>query len=198
MVVQIKIFFQSKIYGSGQGQICTIQSDFRFNSQRSKMQQTSLPSPPGFQEPPIPSLVYQSKASEPAPSATAVTEATDPHAKLKQKKAWEVAWSPAKQIPMNAFMLWMSGGGVQIFSIMITAMLFYQPLKAIAALPQAFQAFESKNSSSTLLPKIVYCLMQLAVMALGLWKCQQMGLLPTASSDWLAFLSPKIPRELAL
>jgi len=46
--------------------------------------------------------------------------------KLKVKKAWDIALAPAKSIPMNAFMLWMSGGGVQIFSIMITGMLFFQ------------------------------------------------------------------------
>jgi hypothetical protein len=32
---------------------------------------------------------------------------------------------------MNAFMLWMSGNGVQIFSVMITGMLFFQPIKAL-------------------------------------------------------------------
>lgn len=46
----------------------------------------------------------------------------DPLAALKLKKAWEAAMAPAKALPMNAFMLWMAGGGVQIFSIMITGM----------------------------------------------------------------------------
>ena len=47
------------------------------------------------------------------------------------QKAWEVATAPAKALPMNAFMMYMSGSGVQIFSIMITAMMLYQPVKAI-------------------------------------------------------------------
>lgn len=34
---------------------------------------------------------------------------------LRQQKAWEIATAPAKQIPMQGFMLWMSGSGVQIF-----------------------------------------------------------------------------------
>jgi hypothetical protein len=32
---------------------------------------------------------------------------------------------------MNAFMLWMSGNGVQIFSIIITVMMLYNPIKAM-------------------------------------------------------------------
>ena len=167
-----------------------------------------LPDPPGFQEPPQPVLVYapngNAKAQSPS-SSTDQPQAADPLAKLKLKKAWELAWSPAKQIPMNALMLWMAGSGVQIFSIMITAMLFYQPAKAIVAVPQAFQSFETvqstggtKNKWQLMAPKLVYAALQLCVMIMGLWKCQQMGLLPTASSDWLAFLAPKQPLEMAL
>lgn len=35
--------------------------------------------------------------------------------RLRQKKAWDLALAPAKQVPMQAFMMWMSGSGVQIF-----------------------------------------------------------------------------------
>lgn len=41
---------------------------------------------------------------------------------LRVQKAWELVTSTAKGIPMNAFMLYMSGSGVQIFSIMMTGM----------------------------------------------------------------------------
>lgn len=44
---------------------------------------------------------------------------------------------PAKTIPMNAIMIYMSGNGVQLFSVMITAMLFWQPLKAIFTINQS-------------------------------------------------------------
>ena len=42
-----------------------------------------------------------------------------------------------------------------------------------------------------MLPKLVYVVLQLLTMALGLYKCSAMGLLPTATSDWLAFMEPK-------
>ncbi|CAO3597103.1 unnamed protein product [Absidia cylindrospora] len=35
---------------------------------------------------------------------------------LKIKRAWDVAMGPAKSIPMNAIMIYMSGNGVNLFS----------------------------------------------------------------------------------
>ncbi|RHZ78786.1 hypothetical protein Glove_156g97 [Diversispora epigaea] len=112
--------------------------------------------------------------------------------KLKIKKAWDAALSPGKNIPMNAFMLWMSGNGVQIFSVMITGMLFFQPIKALMSIDGVFERYESPKTKPLLIwPKIVYVALQLLTMALGLYKCSSMGLLPTAASDWLAFMEPK-------
>jgi ER membrane protein complex subunit 4 len=54
--------------------------------------------------------------------------------KLKEKKAWDFAVSPAKSLPMQAFMLYMSGGGIQIFSIGIVFMLLVTPFKNVAAI----------------------------------------------------------------
>jgi hypothetical protein len=51
--------------------------------------------------------------------------------RLKIKKAWDLALAPAKSIPMNGFMMYMSGNSIQIFSIMITVMLFWNSLNAI-------------------------------------------------------------------
>jgi hypothetical protein len=38
---------------------------------------------------------------------------------------------------------------------------------------------------------LVYILGQLVALGLALYKCQSMGLLPTHSSDWLAFIDPQ-------
>jgi hypothetical protein len=53
---------------------------------------------------------------------------------LKEKRAWDVALAPVKSLPMQAFMLYMSGGGVQIFSIGIVFMLLLTPFKNIAGI----------------------------------------------------------------
>jgi hypothetical protein len=44
---------------------------------------------------------------------------------------------PAKSIPMNAIMIYMSGTSLQIFTVMVTAMLFFQPAKAIMSVQQS-------------------------------------------------------------
>ena len=100
---------------------------------------------------------------------------------LKLKKAWEVALAPAKQIPMNAIMMYMSGNSLQIFSIMMVYMLFMNPIKGILGLNQAFAKFESANESmksKLMMVKVVYVVMQLGCLALGVWKVNGMGLLP--------------------
>lgn len=51
--------------------------------------------------------------------------------RLKVKKAWDLAFSPGKSLPMNGFMLYMSGNSIQIFSIMITVMLFFNSIQAV-------------------------------------------------------------------
>ncbi|KAF8582175.1 endoplasmic reticulum protein [Ramaria rubella] len=141
----------------------------------------SIAHPPGFTH-----SHSQSHASR-SPKEIAAS-----YASLKQKRAWDLAISPAKSLPMQAFMLYMSGGGVQIFSMGIVFMLLFNPFKALASINASFAPFAAKESSShdllTLLPqKLVYLICNALTLALGLWKCKSMGLLPTGSADWLAF-----------
>lgn len=44
----------------------------------------------------------------------------------------------------------------------------------------------------------VFVLCHLACIALGLYKCWSMGLLPTESSDWLAWYQPTHVRAISL
>ncbi|KAK2460671.1 hypothetical protein APHAL10511_007141 [Amanita phalloides] len=116
----------------------------------------------------------------------------DSYDKIKEKKAWDFALSPAKALPMQAFMLYMSGGGVQIFSISIIFMLLFPPFRNIAGINSAFAQFAPSKSepmtfSTLLLHKLVYIACNLLTLGVGLWKCKSMGLLPTGTGDWLAF-----------
>ncbi|KAI9013267.1 hypothetical protein BC832DRAFT_590220 [Gaertneriomyces semiglobifer] len=135
-------------------------------------------------------------------------------ANLKIKKAWDAALAPGKSIPMNGFMLWMSGNSIQIFSVLITVMLLWNSLKAIMNVNSVFERFSSKeqgvarpqglaalmelSKDPLLYPKVIYVILQCGCLALGVWKCGAMGLLPTATSDWLAFMEPKKILEHAL
>ena len=98
---------------------------------------------------------------------------------LKLKKAWEIAFAPAKSLPMNAIMMYMSGNTLQIFSIMMVFMLFKNPFMALMQTQAAFARFETEqNRTRFWLVKATYVLMNLVALGLGVWKVNGMGLLP--------------------
>ncbi|KAJ5408051.1 ER membrane protein complex subunit 4 [Penicillium cosmopolitanum] len=117
---------------------------------------------------------------------------------LKLKKAWEIAMAPSKQLPMQAIMMYMSGNTLQIFSIMMVLMLFKGPIQGLINTNAAFAKYETPTTKARLVGvKAVYVLMQLLLFALGVWKVNGMGLLPTTRSDWLAWESERQPLERA-
>ena len=107
---------------------------------------------------------------------------------LKLKKSWELALAPAKQLPMNAIMMYMSGNSLQIFSIMMVFMLFKNPITGLVATNEVFRRYETDGTKAQMwLVKLCYIAMQLLALGLGIWKVNGMGLLPTTRSDWLAW-----------
>lgn len=108
---------------------------------------------------------------------------------LKVKKAWEIATSPAKNIPMNLIMSYMTGNSLQMIPIMMTLMLFWNPLKAIfTETGPAFKGLQNeRNATELILPKVIFVFCHLANMSLGLWKLNKMGLVPNSEADWLAW-----------
>ncbi|KAI0401790.1 hypothetical protein F4802DRAFT_578413 [Xylaria palmicola] len=118
---------------------------------------------------------------------------------LKLKKAWEVALAPVKSLPMTFFMMYMSGNSLQIFSIMMVYMAFKNPIMGLLGTNQAFERFESDTNKTKMLQvKIAYIAMQLVALAVGIWKVNGMGLLPTTRSDWLAWEAQRDPLESAV
>ncbi|KXN82624.1 ER membrane protein complex subunit 4, partial [Leucoagaricus sp. SymC.cos] len=120
---------------------------------------------------------------------TAPTKSLD---SLKSSRAWDVAIGPAKQIPMNLIMLYMSGSQVQIFSMGVIVMLLWSPFVNFFKVNSTFAQYapsgkDAKAFTTLFLQKVVFLLCHLLGLAIGLWKCQQMGLLPTGTGDWLAF-----------
>ncbi|KAF8517046.1 hypothetical protein BU17DRAFT_76508 [Hysterangium stoloniferum] len=151
----------------------------------------SIAHPPGFTH-------SQSQAGTRSPK-----EIAESYAALKQKRAWDLAISPAKSLPMQAFMLYMSGGGVQIFSMGIVVVLLSSPFKALAAINTTFAPFAPKGSnahalSTLLLQKSAFLFCNMLLVALGVWKCKSMGLLPTGTADWLVFETRGQPPEVFL
>jgi hypothetical protein len=103
---------------------------------------------------------------------------------LLYKSAMALATAPGKQLMMTAFMLWMSGNSLQIFSIMMLGMALWTPIGEIINLQTRFARYADSGVDLTL-PKLTFLAMNLAGLAVGLYKCNSMGLLPTSSADWI-------------
>ena len=98
---------------------------------------------------------------------------------LKLKKAWELAIAPAKQLPMNAIGMWMTGNSLQIFSIFMVFTLFRGPLTALMNINATFQRFETPTIKSQMIGvKLLYIATNLLALGLGIYKVNKMGLLP--------------------
>ncbi|KAM9329395.1 ER membrane protein complex subunit 4 [Gastrophryne carolinensis] len=107
---------------------------------------------------------------------------------LVEKRCWDIALGPLKQIPMNLFIMYMAGNTISIFPIMMVCMMAWRPIQALLATPATFKLLES--SGQRFLQGLVYLIGNLLGLALAVYKCQSMGLLPTHASDWLAFIEP--------
>ena len=82
----------------------------------------------------------------------------------------------------------MTGSSLQVFTIILLVTLFRTPITALASLPRAFAPYTTPSTAPRLLPaKAVYVVVNLVAIGLGVWKINQMGLLPTTRSDWLAW-----------
>ena len=103
---------------------------------------------------------------------------------LKEKKSWEIANSPSKQILMQGFLLYVSGNQINIFPIIITFMTIFNPLKAIFSTNETFSSFKN-----CLLQKIIYVLWNFVIVILGIYKLHVLGLLPSQ----LDFININVP-----
>ncbi|KAI1499364.1 hypothetical protein F5X99DRAFT_411134 [Biscogniauxia marginata] len=163
-----------------------------------KAKNGSIPDPPGY---PSQSTGLSKKQASKELSKTQPRKQPTPEEMdtLKLKKAWEVATAPVKSLPMTAIMMYMSGNSLQIFSIMMVYMAFKNPIMGLLATNQALEKFESDTNRTKMIQvKLAYVAMQLVALAVGVWKVNAMGLLPTTRSDWLAWEAQREPLEHAV
>jgi hypothetical protein len=99
----------------------------------------------------------------------------------RKAKAMAIASKPGQQIAMNAFMLWMSGKNLNIFSINTTCTAVLTPLTNILKLESTFANLDV----DTQLAKLIYVGLNLVWVFIGLYKMTSLRLLPTTSADFL-------------
>ncbi|XP_071821332.1 ER membrane protein complex subunit 4-like [Apostichopus japonicus] len=120
-------------------------------------------------------------------ASEAVSRETDSN--LVAKKCWDIALGPLKQLPMNLFLMYMAGSTISIFPIMMVGMMVWRPIQALMSLKTTFKLLE--GSPQAYIQMFVFFVSNLLGIALALYKCSSMGLLPIYSSDWLSFLEPQ-------
>jgi ER membrane protein complex subunit 4 len=115
----------------------------------------------------------------------------------KNKHCMNLAIGPGKSLLQTAFMLWMSGSSIQIFSIYTTGNALINPLKGIGNMSQVFGKFDKEEGVDTRLPKLVFVALQLLSVGVALYKCAMMSLLPLTSADWVWRLGGRTYEETA-
>ena len=116
--------------------------------------------------------------------------------KLKQRRAMQIAYSPGKSIPMTAFMMWMSGSNVNIFSMMMTGMAIINPIKSMMNMGNVFKQF-SDGAIDLTVPRLVFIGLNLVPIVIAMYKCSTLGLLPVTSADWTSLLAVREPAEVS-
>ncbi|VDN05226.1 unnamed protein product [Thelazia callipaeda] len=134
--------------------------------------------PPGF---------LQTGSSTHQVEQSGINEQTD---HLVKKRAWDMALQPVKSLPMNMFMMYMSGNTISIFPIMMIAMMAWRPVKALMSVNPVFKPLQDEHIGSLLPHKLVFVLGNMVAIAMALYKLHGMGLLPNHASDWLDFQLP--------
>ncbi|KRY87279.1 ER membrane protein complex subunit 4 [Trichinella pseudospiralis] len=73
---------------------------------------------------------------------------TDKH--LMAKRAWDIAFGPLKQVPMNLFIMYMAGNSISIFPIMMVCMMLIRPVKALLSVNAVFKSVEKLDDGHML------------------------------------------------
>ena len=100
-----------------------------FASRSSAGRGHDLPSPVGFSGSPM-----HAEAARQADNA------------LRAKRSWDIALGPIKQVPMNLFIMYMSGNTISIFPIMMVIMMAVRPIKTLFTVGATFKALDSSNT----------------------------------------------------
>ncbi|KAI5949556.1 hypothetical protein KGF54_005433 [Candida jiufengensis] len=142
-----------------------------------------VPSPPGF------SSNSNSSINKSSSSKTSKKDSNEMKT-LRSKRVWELASAPAKSIPMNAFMSYMTGNSLQIIPVTMTIMLLWNPLKSIfnETNPMFLKLKNNDNFQEIIFAKFVFIIFQLLNMSIGIYKLYKMGLIPHTEADWLAWM----------
>ena len=114
---------------------------------------------------------------------------------MMQAQAQQLAMAPATGLLQTAFMLWMCGTSIQIFSIFIISNALTSPITSLLNVGKYFSKFEKEEGVDLTTPKLIYSAVQVVGCLMALYKCSTMGLLPMTSADWTGLIPIKTYKE---
>lgn len=127
-------------------------------------------------------------------SAAAAGEVTVTVSRQAQESAAvSQALGAFKSVGMMAFMMWMSGSQLHIFSIMSVMSGLVQPLSAIFSSGKAFKSQDPEVDTRQ--AQLLFCLINGLGVMFALYRLNGMGLLPTHASDFAAFFTAPLQLE---
>lgn len=135
----------------------------------------------GSQADPITKLGFRMNMDDNAAKSKSKTTNTE----LLEKKAWELAIAPIQSVGMNLFMLWMSGSSPGIFTIMILGYCMQNIVGQFTKMNTVFLPYKSINTTLQKMAYLGLCLVSLAYL---LYHASGMGVLPTSTGDWIAYI----------
>jgi ER membrane protein complex subunit 4 len=169
-------------------------SEFNFwkvdlSSAKALSQHKSVAEPPGY----VPASSLKSVA--PLHTGSSGTKVLDQTAKDRKEAALrQKAMDPAKQAGFMCFMLYMSGSSLSIFSIMMLVSCVHAPF---ASLAKVTKLFPHDGQVDVLVPRLIFCAIQLGQLLFAAHRLNGMGLLPTFASDWMSQMTAPQVTEIA-
>lgn len=156
-------------------------------------------SPPGF---PATASARDATAllptsSTPRSSPNSATPSADRNAiQAAYQGTWSTAFSPVRTLLTSAFALYMTGPSLHFFPVITTVTVLFMHLQSMFRFRDAFRpAMKAGVSIRQLLPQVIVHLFLVSLgVALGLYKADQLGFLPTTQSDWISFLPVRVVR----
>jgi len=149
-----------------------------------------IASPPGFNHRLLQQANVEQAVAEQSDVKSADAEQRD---LVMNRMAWNVCISPWKQLPMSAFMMYMVGNQIGIWSIMMLGMQVFRVVSSFTGLKTTSKQLEM--SDNYYLQIFIWMAGQATSLAICMWRCNSMGLLPTHPSDWLTFSHPAVATE---
>jgi len=119
---------------------------------------------------------------------------------ILENRAWGIAKSPASSIFSTAFMGWMMGNQLSIYTMFFIVFALYNPIKSLLGTNAQFLPLQQQSAEATsFLPqKLVYAFLQLVALCIGLYKAHSMGLVPTFTELIIDSPAMTIPNQISI